>query len=114
VWVVRELSRLLFRIGVAVLIASLLAEVRALVTGGDFAHTWRIMMLLLGCLMLLLAGAGSHSTASARRVNWGIITPGRGGILSRPVFADVEGPQLTASAVFFGSALALLALGLFA
>lgn len=113
-WAVRELSRLLVRIGVAVLSASLIAEARALVTGGDFAHTWKIMMLLLGCLMLLLAGAGSRSTASARRVNWGIITPGRGGILSRPVFAHAEGPQLTASAVFVGSALGLFALALFA
>jgi hypothetical protein len=43
-----------------------------------------------------------------------MITPGRGGVLSRPVFADVEGPQLTASAVFVGSALALFALALFA
>jgi hypothetical protein len=71
------------------------------------------MVLLLGCFMLLLAGAGARSTGSARRVNWGIITPGRGGFLSRPVFADVEGPQLTGSAVFAGSALALFALGVF-
>jgi hypothetical protein len=62
--------------------------------------------------MLLLAGAGAPGTAAARRVNWGIITPGRGGILSRPVFAHVEGPELTASAVFVGSALALFALGI--
>jgi hypothetical protein len=112
VWVVRELSRLLLRIGVAVGIASLIAELRALVSGGDFVHTLRITVLLLGCLMLLLSGAGARGTASARRVNWGVLTPGRGGVLSRPVFADVEGPQLTASAVFFGSALALIALGL--
>jgi hypothetical protein len=113
-WVVRELSRLLVRIAVAVGIASLVAEVRALVSGGDFFHSWRIMVLLLGCFMLLLAGAGASGTASARRVNWGVITPGRGGVLSRPVFAEVEGPQLTASAVFVGSALALFALALFA
>jgi hypothetical protein len=113
-WVVRELCRLLLRIGIAVLIASLIAEARALASGGDFAHTWRVTLLVLGCLMLLLAGSGARSTAAARRVDWGIITPGRGGILSRPVFAHVEGPQLTASAVFFGSALALFALGLFA
>ncbi|HEY3551769.1 MAG TPA: hypothetical protein VGK69_12030 [Gaiellaceae bacterium] len=113
-WVARELSRLLFRVAVAVLVASLIAEVRALVSGGDFFHTWRITLLLLGCLMLLLAGSGARSTGSARRVNWGVITPGRGGILSRPVFAGVEGPQLTASAVFFASALALFALGIFA
>jgi hypothetical protein len=113
-WIVREFVRLLLRIGLAVAIATVIAEVRALVTGGDFFHTWRITTLLLGCLMLLLAGAGNRTTASARRVNWGLITPGRGGVLSRPIFADVEGPQLTASAVFVGSALALFALALFA
>jgi hypothetical protein len=113
-WVVRELCRLLIRVGVAVAIASLIAEVRALVSGGDFAHTWKVTVLLLGCLMLLLAGAGARTTASARRVNWGIITPGRGGALSRPVFAHVEGPQLTATAVFFLSAMALFALGILA
>jgi hypothetical protein len=114
VWVVRELLRLLVRIGVAILIASLIAEVRALASGGDFFHTWKILDLVLGCFMLLLAGAGARMTAAARRVNWGIVTPGRGGVLSRAVFAHVEGPQLTASAVFVGSGLALLALGVFA
>jgi hypothetical protein len=114
VWIVRELLRLLLRIGVAVAIATVIAEVRALATGGDFFHTWKVTTLLLGCLMLLLAGAGAPMTASARRVNWGIITPGRGGVLSRAVFAHVEGPQLTASAVFVGSALGLFALALFA
>jgi hypothetical protein len=113
-WVVRELSRLLVRIAVVVGIASLIAEVRALAAGGDFFHTWRITVLLLGCLTLLRAGAGARGTASARRVNWGIMTPGRGGILSRPVFAHVEGPQLTGSAVFFISGLVLIALGVVA
>ena len=113
-WVVRELSRLLGRVAVAVLIAALIAEIRALASGGDFLHTWKIMDLVLGCFLLLLAGTGARTTGAARRVNWGIITPGRGGILSRPVFAHVEGPTLTASAVFVGSALALFALGIFA
>ena len=113
-WIVRELSRLLVRIAVAVLIASLIAEIRALVSGGDFFHTWKITLLLLGCFMLLLAAGSGRTTAAARRVNWGLITPGRGGSLSPAVFARAEGPQLTAPAVFVGSAFALFALGIFA
>jgi hypothetical protein len=105
---------LLGRVVVAVLIAALIAEIRALVSGGDFLHTWKVMDLVLGSLLLLLAGSGARATGAARRVNLGIITPGRGGILSRPAFAGVEGPQLTGTAVFGGSALALFALGIFA
>ncbi len=112
-WVVRELSRMLGRVAVAVAIAAVVAGVRALVSGGHVLHTWKIMNLLLGCFMLLLAAGGGRTTGAARRVNWGIITPGRGGVLSPPIFARAEGPQLTASAVFVGSALVLFALGIF-
>jgi hypothetical protein len=113
-WIVRELCRLLVRIAVAVAIATLIAELRALASGGDFLHTWRITMLALGCLMILLAGAGGSTTMASRVVNWGEITPGRGGTIMRPFFADVEGPQLTASAVFVASGFALFALALIA
>lgn len=113
-WVLRELSRLLARIAVAVAIAALVAEVRALLTGGDFANTWKIMMLLLGALMLLLAGAGGSTTMASRVVSWGEITPGRGGTIMRGFFAGTEGPQLTASAVFFASGLVMIALALVA
>jgi hypothetical protein len=113
-WVVRELCRLLVRVAVAVGIATLIAEVHALVYGGDYLHTWRITMLALGCLMILLGGAGGSTTMSRRVVNWGEITPGRGGTIMDGFFADVEGPQLTASAVFVASAFALFALALFA
>jgi hypothetical protein len=109
-WVARELSRLLIRIAAGVLIASLIAEIRALASGGDFFHTWKVTLLLLGCLMLLLAAGCGRRTAAARRVNWSVITPG----LQQPIFARVEGPQLTAPAVFVGSAFVLFALGIFA
>ena len=102
-WILRELFRLLVRVAVAVAIATLIAEVRALLTGGDFAHTWKIMMLLLGALLVILAGAGSRTSASAMRVNY----------FDR-AFADVEGPQLTATAVFFASGLATIAIALVA
>jgi hypothetical protein len=113
-WVVRESLRLLVRIAVAVAIATLIAEVRSLVSGGDFAQTWKITMLLLGALMLLLAGAGGRTTMASRVVNWGEITPGRGGTIMRGFFARTEGLQLTASAVFFASGLVMIALALVA
>lgn len=102
-WVVRELCRLLVRIAVAVAIATLIAEIRSLVSGGDFAHTWKITMLLLGALLVILAGAGSRTTGAAMRVNY----------FDR-AFPDVEGPQLTATAVFFASGIATIAIALVA
>ena len=110
-WVVRELARLLVRIAVAAALAILLAGLWTLGSGGGFVHDLRIMFFLFGALLILLAGAGNRASASNRRVNWGVITPGRGGVLSQPVFAHVEGPQLTASAVFIGSAGVLFVLG---
>lgn len=111
-WVPRELSRLVVRIGVAVLIASFVAEIRALATGGDMFHTWKIIMLVLGGLMLLLGGTGTGSAAS-HRVNWLPITPGRGNVFARWSHPRPEDPTLTPNAVFIGTGLALLALGIF-
>jgi len=111
-WVVREVVRLLSRIAVAVLIAIVIAEVKAVATGGDPMRTFRIVLLVLGGVYLLLAGAGTGSTAS-RRVNWGSVTPGFGGIIFRGFQPRPEDRTLTPSAVFIGGGIALLALGLF-
>jgi hypothetical protein len=110
VWVFRQLFRLIGRIAVAVLIAIAIAEVRAVLTGGDTMHTFRIVLLLLGGLMLLLGGTGTGSAAS-RRVNWGQITPGRGNIFFRGFRPKPEDPTLTPGAVFIGSGVVLLVLG---
>jgi len=112
-WVAREVSRLLVRIGAAVLIASFFAEIRALATGGDMFHTWRIILLVFGGLMLLLGGTGTGSAAS-RRVNWLPITAARGNVFARWSLPRPEDPTLTPSAVFIGSGIALLALGILA
>jgi len=112
VWIVRELVRLLVRIAVAVLIAIVIAEVRAVITGGDTTRTFQIVMLLLGAVYLLLAGTGTGSTAS-RMVNWGEITPGFGGTIFRGFRPKPEDRQLTPGAVFVGSGVACLAIGLF-
>lgn len=111
-WVARELSRLVFRIGVVVLITVCIAEIRALVSGGDIFHTWELMLLLFGCLMLLLGGTGTGSVAS-RRVNWLPITPVGGKVFARWSSPRPEDPTLTPNAVFIGSGIALLALGIF-
>jgi len=111
-WVARELSRLLVRIAVVVLITVCIAELRALVGGGDLWHTWKIMLLLFGCLMLLLGGTGTGSAAS-RRVNWLPITAARGNLIARWSVPRPEDPRLTPNAVFIGSGIALLALGIF-
>ena len=103
-WVVRELSRLLGRIAIAVLIAIVIAEVRALVSGGDTLWTFRIVVMLLGAAFLLLA-AGPGVTLQGRKVTHmaSFIGVGR--------FEHVPGPRLTATAVFMGSGLVLLVLG---
>src|ERR1043166_5482325 len=109
-WVVRELSRLLFRIAIAVLIAIAIGEVRALIEGGDTMHTFRVIVLLLGGLMLLLGGTGTGSAAS-ERVNWGTITPGLGGVIFDGFRPRPEDPTLTPGAVFIVSGVVLLAIG---
>ena len=109
-WIFRELARLLSRIFVAVLIAVVFAEIRALIGGGDTMHTFRWVVLGLGGVFLLLGGTGTGSTAS-RVVNWGEITPGRGGIVFRGFQPKPEDPRLTSNAVFIASGIALLVLG---
>jgi uncharacterized membrane protein YhaH (DUF805 family) len=101
--------RFLGRIGVALLIAIVIAEVRALISGGDTLWTFRIVLMLLGCLYLLLA-AGPGASLGGQRMNdtswW--LTQGLGwGKLQH-----VPGPKMTATAVFIGSGIVLLVLGL--
>jgi hypothetical protein len=111
VWIARELLRLLSRIFVAVAIAVVIAEVRAIASGGDVFHTFKIVLMLLGVVLLLMAGTGTGSAAS-RRVNWGVITPGRGSTIFRGFQPRPEDPALSPSAVFVGSGATVLLLGL--
>lgn len=111
-WILRELVRLVSRIAVAVAIASTVAGVRAAVSGGDMLHTWKVMLILLGCLSILLAAFGNTGSAANRRVNQGV-DHASNFVLRIPGMSPVtEGPTLTASAVFLGSGIVLLALGL--
>ena len=107
-WIVRELLRFVFRIAIALLIAIVIAEARALISGGDTFRTFRLVCILLGCLYLLLA-AGPGASLGGRRMNdtsWWVTQSMGWGKLQH-----VPGPKMTATAVFIGSGLALLVLG---
>jgi hypothetical protein len=65
-WIFRELSRLVGRITVAVLLAIVFAEARALIAGGDTMHTFRWVILGLGGIFLLLGGHGNRERGKSR------------------------------------------------
>lgn len=107
-WIVRELLRFAGRIGVAIVIAVVIAQTRALVGGGDTLRTFRIVLMVLGVLYLLLA-AGPGASLDGRRVSglgwWSTESRGFAALQAAP------GPRLTATAVFVASGLVLLAVG---
>ncbi|HET7128534.1 MAG TPA: hypothetical protein VFJ93_05610 [Gaiellaceae bacterium] len=108
-WVLRELLRFVVRIAIALLIAIVIAEARALISGGDTLWTFRIVLMLLGCLYLLLA-AGPGASLDGRRMNdtsWWITSS-----MGWATLQHAPGPKMTATAVFIGSGIVLLALGL--
>jgi hypothetical protein len=110
-WVVRELLRLLIRIVCATAIAIIVAGVWAFVAGGDFSRAMRVMLLLLGCILILIAGAGNRTSAASRSaMDWRVFA-GIRGRLSPAVAARPGQPTLTASAVFIGSGAVLILLG---
>jgi hypothetical protein len=107
-WAVRESLRFASRIAVAVVVAIVIAEARALVSGGDTLRTFRVVLMILGVLFLLLA-AGPGASLDGRRVNglgwWSTESRGFSALQAAP------GPRLTATAVFIASGLVLLAAG---
>lgn len=107
-WVVREALRITAQIAVAVLIAVAIAALRAAVSGADTLHTFKIVLLLLGCLLLLLAGAGSKVGAQkATSSGWWLSDSHAVG----RALGNAPGPRLAPAAVFVGSAAVLIALG---
>ena len=107
-WVVRESLRLVGRIAFAVLVAIVIAEIRAIVSGGDTFRTFRMVLMLLGAAMLLLAAA-PNTSLGGRRVDhqgwWLTESLGFGKL------QHVQGPKLTATAVFIFSGVVCLVLG---
>ena len=111
-WAVRELLRLLVRIVVAVAIAVAVAGVKVAVAGGDLTHTFKVTLFALAAFMLLLATAGAKGTAGNRRLNQRVDVASSFVMRIPGVPPPSEGPTLTASAVFVGSALVLLAVAI--
>jgi len=85
-----------------------LAALLAVVTGGTFADRFRLIVLLLGALLLLLAATGS-SPAMDRAIG----QHGRSivGPLLGPQDETYEGPRASTAAVFVLAALVLIAVG---
>jgi hypothetical protein len=112
-WVVRELLRLVFRIVFGAAIAIVVAGVWALISGGGFSHAMRVTLLLTGCFLILLAGAGNRASMTNRVSNsWGSFQGIRGYSTMVPSLRPRPGdPTLTASAVFIGSGAVLIVLG---
>lgn len=123
-WFFREVFRLIWMIAISIAIAAAFAGLWTLLgpspaygrspAHAGFVHDFGVICLIFGVLLLLLSGAGNRSTASARRTDWGIMTGFSKalGALSPPVKSRPGDPTVTATAVFLGSAIVLLALGL--
>ena len=109
-WVIRESLRLVERIGLAVLIAIVIAELRTLAVGGDRLHTFQISLIVIGALLLMMGAMGPGSTYDRRLDVVGRYWASRSGVQDSGVQA---GPVLTAGAVFVLSGVATIALGLF-
>lgn len=112
VWVVRQLVRLIVRIAVITAGTLLIALVLALVGTGSFAHNARILCIVIGCMLLAMAGVGSGSNLerfmdqNVTLVAWGSI-PGFDAMKPRG-----EDPRLSPGAALFFSGIALIAIGI--
>jgi len=131
-WFFREMFRLFWMVAIATALAAAVAGIWALIgpspgvqivggVGGGtpahagFLHDFRITCFIFGALLLLLSAGGNRSTASNRRTNWGIALGFSRGFgwnpLSPPVKSRPGDPTVTATAVFFASAIVLFVLG---
>lgn len=112
-WLLRELVRLVQRIAIAFLVALVIAEIRALVVGGDTWHGFKVSCLAIGAVLFLMAAIGRNNNFERRldagitEAAWGRI-PGVSTLKRNP-----EDPSLTPGAVLGGAGIALLAVGLF-
>ena len=102
----------MIRIVVIALIASALAALLALATGGTFDHNARILYIVFGCFLLAMGGVGSGSNlerfmdTGVQQAAWGNI-PGFDAVRARP-----EDPRIAPGAALFVSGVVLLALGI--
>jgi hypothetical protein len=111
-WVVRELVRLVVRTVVIAAVAILIGGVLAIVSAGDFYSDTRILLIVLGCMLLAMAGVGRGSNVErfmdtgVQQAAWGNI-PGFDAIRARP-----EDPSLSPGAAFFFSGLVVVVVGI--
>jgi hypothetical protein len=114
-WAVRELLRLVEKIGVGVGVALVLALVQAPLRGhGHFWHGFHISCLIVGALLLLMAGVGNDSNW-ARGMDFSVTQAAWGRIPGMSTLERTgEDPRLTPGAVFAGAGIAVLAIGFFA
>jgi hypothetical protein len=111
-WVVRELLGLVVRIVACAAIALALAAILAAVSSHGFLANARVFCIVIGCMLLAMAGVGRGSNlerymdTNVTKVAWGAI-PGFDGSKRNP-----EDPTLSPGAAFFFSGLAVLVLGI--
>jgi hypothetical protein len=111
-WVVRELARLVVRIVACVAVALALAAILAAVSSQGFAFDARILCIVIGCMLLAMAGVGSGSNlerymdANVTKVSWGAI-PGFNASKRNP-----EDPTLSPGAAFFVSGVVVIVVGI--
>ena len=110
-WVVRELVRLVVRIVVCVVVALALAGLLAAVSAQSFAFDARILCIVIGCMLLAMAGVGSGSNLerymdrNVTKVAWGTI-PGFDASKRNP-----EDPTLSPGAALFCSGVVVIVVG---
>lgn len=113
-WIVRELIRLLEQILLAVLVAVVIAAIQAPIRDhGSFMSGFRIACLIMGALLLLMAGVG-NDTNFARRMDYGVTMQALGRIPGVSTLTRRgEDPTLTPGAVFVGAGAVVLLIGFF-
>ena len=107
--VLAALFGFLARLAVGIVLALVLALLIALIRDdSSFTESFRIGVLSVGCLMLLIAGAG-HSPS----MNTGSIGPGVAGRFPKlvPQMSRTSTMQVSPTALFVLTALTLLAIG---
>jgi hypothetical protein len=100
------LSRLAVGIALALVLAVLIALVRE---DGSFAESFRVAVLVVGCLMLLVAGAGHSPSARS-----GTIDPWLGSFFPKlmPYMTRQSTMRVSPTALFVLTAFVLFAIGL--
>lgn len=113
-WLVRELVRLVVRIAVATVVALAIAGLLAAISAHSFETSARILCIVLGCMLLAMAGVGSGSNLerymdrNASKLALGAL-PGFNANKRNP-----EDPTLSPAAVFVCSGAVLIAIGILA